>query len=284
MGLIAKNWNRCTHLICFVLCSTCTASTALAETLDLKLGLTSGIISYEEKGSTFPVVSDWEGFFIGPTATAILRYNPSYEIHLDGALWVAGKDTERWDVDGDFSQENDLEAFGSEWGVSLVKNWLLDKDIETSVRIGPSIVFEKFTRDDFVFFTNNNESGRDSSTIDEDVFFTSIDLGFSIKSPLSKNYDLAFDAELGYIALDQADNDAIPETLEGSGGYRFNSSLFLYRKLKNTNEVGIGFVYSQRTLDGESTTQSFNGRSAEVEWPENELITYGCQFFWQGSF
>ena len=237
----------------------------------------------KKKGLTFPVVSDWEGLFIGPTATAILRYNPAYEIHLSGAFWAADTDTETWHLNGDFVQENDLEVVGFEWGAAVVRNFKLEENLVSSMRLGPSIVFETYSRDNFIFFTNDSVSGTDSSKVDENVFFASINLGLNVRARLSENNGLEWDAELGYIAIDQADNDVIPETIEGSGGISLKSSLLVHHKIKANQELGAGLIFTGRTLDGETTTQFIQGRSSPVEWPENELIQLGFQVFWKGT-
>jgi hypothetical protein len=250
--------------------------------------LTQGKVRYEEHFSTVDTDSDWDAWMTrGDLMTSLyLERDSGSDIGLEINFGVFRTTTEQenWHRDDTYSlsgqtliitqQENDTDFNG--WELKLAVGWLYDPDGPRQVKhlivYGHRII--DFDRKDFVLTgtlggapyksTNSTITGEEY-TIDYLGYNPHFVLGAKEK------WSLSFNPSVAYVIRNEAYNDYYKISIDGKGGIIASGEMLLGYQFTDEVTGYIGAMGEWQYLEGNTTTAS----GVNVEWPDNELFTYG---------
>jgi len=251
----------------------------------LDIGLHGGYVSYEERVSIDPTVSEWQaaagGVYgvlsgKGRDLNANLRFN--YTRSLD--------ETEEWFARGFLAQRNDMEISALEFVGEVGFPFEIDGSTEFIPHLGLGYRYQQFSRSDFQTAAPGfSDLGRVDETYDL-IFLNAavvVDHAFSIESGVKVR------ADIGWFLHNEAENSYVGEVIEGDGGFFTRLAADWYWNIQPDQQLGLGVYFEHQALRGSVDTFSIesSGQGRQefiVEWPDNDLDRVGVKAGWHLNF
>ena len=240
-----------------------------------------GYADYSEDGSMRPVKSDWSALAGDVFLEAQGRVGATYAF-LNLRVTGTDTDTESWEESGVLVPENDTYMGGVDFNLGIAIP--LEQSWGTfTPSLGFFAGFQSYTRENFVFFSEEGAVFGPKGTVNEDVESYGVGGGLALDFPLGGQWLWGAETSAYWMFYSYAENDAFDTGIEGDDGVNWESSLWFAKKLKNDGQImGLKLTADLQMISGDTTLAE--GSNAVVEWPDNDWEYYSLSLFWLGEF
>ena len=263
-----------------VFMTTLTAEDAEKSSVVLNASLGVGVLSYEERATITPVVSEWNSAEGVLSLDGVILYE-DLQPYASFRYSSSAKNEEEWRENGFLVQENDLEVTSSEIRAGVQFPFRKEKGFTITPRVGALYSEDEYTRDNFFFLVQGATLFNVNQQVVETVRTAGPTAGVVIEVQISDSLRFELDAEIAWLGVAEAENDGFDVTIEANEGWEYAARLSLFKDLKREGTtLGVGLKVDRKEIDG----AVISAPDSTIEYPDNTLDRVSVEFVWSTTF
>lgn len=264
----------------FLLATLLSGQEAERSPVVLNASLGVGVLSYEERATITPVVSEWdaaEGALLLDGTILYENFQPYASVRYSASL----NNEEEWREEGFLVQENDLQATHTELRAGIQVPFRKGEGVTITPRIGALYSVEEYTRDNFFFLVQGATLFNVNQQVIETVRAAGPTAGVAVEVRLSDSVTIELDAGAAWLGYAEAENDGFNVTIDAEEGWEASAQLSLLKVLQREGTtLGFGVKVDRKEIDGAVISIP----DGNIEYPDNTLERVSVEVVWSTTF